>query len=121
ISGASTIFTFSAVTYSNDAKEKILNVKNMTLKKFGAVSEQTVSEMLDGLMSKKLSDIEIAVSGIAGPLSDDTAKEVGLVYIGVAGKKGKKIKEFRFGNIGRDKIRHNTVLAMLRMLLAHNL
>ena len=90
ISGSSSYIKQGFVVYSNEAKTTYLGVSPVTLKSYGAVSEETVSEMLDGILSKTKSDIALAISGIAGPNSDNTNKPVGLVYFGVAGL-GKKI------------------------------
>ena len=95
VSGSSAYIKQGFVVYSNEAKEKYLNVKNSTLNKFGAVSEETVSEMLDGILHNTDSDIAIAISGIAGPNSDDTLKPVGLVYFGAANSEKKTVVKFQ--------------------------
>ncbi|MCU0646285.1 MAG: CinA family protein [bacterium] len=84
IPGSSEVFVGGIVSYSNDIKEKWLGVSHETLEKFGAVSEKTISEMLDGILKKTGSDLGIAVSGIAGPGGGTLEKPVGTVYIGVA-------------------------------------
>jgi len=82
IPGASNIFKGSVVTYSNDSKVKLLDVKKETIEKFGAVSEETVKEMAYGLKKIMQSDICVAVSGIAGPSSGSEQKPVGTVWFG---------------------------------------
>ena len=84
VSGSSAVFNCSIVSYSNEIKEKVLNVKSETLKEFGAVSEQTVREMVKGVLDISGADIAVSVSGIAGPNSDNTDKPVGLIYIAVS-------------------------------------
>ena len=84
ISGASRVFDCGIVSYSNCIKSSLLGVSEDTLKKHGAVSEETVREMVSGVLKISGADIGIAVSGIAGPSSDDTDKPVGLIYIAVA-------------------------------------
>ena len=79
VSGASQVFEEGLVTYSNEAKMKRLGVNKETLDKYGAVSSETVEEMLKGLST----DVGIAVSGIAGPLGGTEEKPVGTVYIGI--------------------------------------
>ena len=79
VSGASEVFEEGLVTYSNEAKMKRLGVNKETLDKYGAVSSETVEEMLKGLST----DVGIAVSGIAGPLGGTEEKPVGTVYIGI--------------------------------------
>jgi nicotinamide-nucleotide amidase len=84
VSGSSTVFNCGIVSYSNEIKEKVLNVKSETLKEFGAVSEQTVREMVNGVLNISGADIAVSVSGIAGPNSDNTDKPVGLIYLAVS-------------------------------------
>ena len=81
VSGSSAYVKQSFVTYANEAKIKYVNVEPSTLETFGAVSEQTVREMAQGILSNTDADVALAISGIAGPNSDDTQKPVGLVYI----------------------------------------
>ncbi len=88
VSGSSAVFNCGIVSYSNEIKEKILGVKSETLKQYGAVSEQTVREMVEGVLKISDADIAVSVSGIAGPNSDNTSKPVGLIYLAVSdGKK----------------------------------
>lgn len=88
VSGSSLVFNCGIVSYSNEIKNSVLGVSEETLKKYGAVSEQTVCEMVSGVLKLSKADIAVAVSGIAGPASDHTDKPVGLIYI--AGSNGKK-------------------------------
>ncbi len=81
IAGASQVFEYGAITYSNDVKEKVLGVKHETLVAYGAVSEQTAREMAAGIRRVSGADIGISVTGIAGPGSDGTNKPVGLCFI----------------------------------------
>lgn len=83
VSGISEVYFEGLNTYSNEAKINRLGVKELTLKQFGAVSEETAFEMAEGLLKTGNCDIAIATTGIAGPKSDMTAKPVGLIYIGV--------------------------------------
>lgn len=84
VSGSSSVFNCGIVSYSNEIKEKVLGVKSETLNEFGAVSEQTVREMVNGVLSVSGADIAVSVSGIAGPNSDNTSKPVGLIYLAVS-------------------------------------
>ena len=84
VSGSSAVFNCGIVSYSNEIKEKVLNVKNKTLVEFGAVSEQTVREMVKGVLDISGADVAVSVSGIAGPNSDNTNKPVGLIYLAVS-------------------------------------
>lgn len=97
ISGSSNIFNGSIVSYSNNIKNKELKVKKSTLKKYGAVSSQTVKEMLRGSIKKFDADYAIAISGIAGPNGGTKTKPVGTVYIGIMGANNiSKIKKYNF-------------------------
>jgi nicotinamide-nucleotide amidase len=82
IPGASNVFKGSLVTYSNESKVRLLDVKKETIEKFGAVSEETVKEMAYGLKKIMESDICVSVSGIAGPSSGSEQKPVGTVWYG---------------------------------------
>ncbi|WAJ69788.1 CinA family protein [Catenovulum adriaticum] len=80
IAGSSAYFNQSWVTYSNQAKQSQLNVNAKTLELFGAVSEQTVIEMVAGCLHNAQADIALVTSGIAGPGGGSPDKPVGLVY-----------------------------------------
>lgn len=84
VSGASEVFHCSFVTYSNDAKERLVHVCHETLEKFGAVSEETAKEMALGCAKEAQADIGLSTTGIAGPDGGTPDKPVGLVYIGCA-------------------------------------
>lgn len=81
IAGSSQIFDRGFVVYSNLAKEQNLGVNSKTLNDFGAVSEEAAKEMAIGAIKNSNANLSIAITGIAGPQSDDTKKPVGLVYI----------------------------------------
>lgn len=83
LAGCSSYFLGSMVTYSNELKEKILHVSAETLEKKGAVSSETVEQMLKGLIETSTADYAVAISGIAGPTGGTTEKPVGTIYIGV--------------------------------------
>ena len=106
ISGCSDVFLHSVVCYSNNSKIKLLNVKEETIKKWGAVSQQTVHEMLLGLNEQNSKNcFGIAISGVAGPQQSEN-KPVGNVFIGIIGSFCNLllIKEFQFGKLDRAKI-----------------
>lgn len=120
IAGASEYFKGSVVTYTKELKMKLLQVKEETLQQFGAVSEQTVSEMLDGAHQLLNTDFVIAVSGNAGPGSDGDTAPVGTIFIGVSGMGKKSIKKYFF-NKNRDiNIEYASMFALhdMRILLA---
>ena len=90
ISGASKIFSLGLVTYSNQAKIKILKVNKNIIKKYGAVSHHCCYAMVNNLSRISKANINVSITGIAGPKGGTKQKPIGLVYIGV--KKGSKIK-----------------------------
>lgn len=96
ISGASDVFNESYVTYSNDAKKRLLGVSDQTLDKFGAVSSQTAIEMADGVKKASGADIGISVTGISGPTGSTDEKPIGLTYIGVSYNNVLKAYKFVF-------------------------
>ena len=88
VSGSSAVFNCGIVSYSNEIKESVLGVSHKTLETYGAVSEQTVREMVKGVLRISGADIAVSVSGIAGPTSDNTKKPVGTIWLAVSnGKK----------------------------------
>ncbi len=115
--GSSEVFYGGFVTYSNEAKIKVLGVKKQTLDTFGAVSEQTAIEMVQGLVRLSGVDAAIAVTGIAGPGGGSKDKPVGLVYISVYFKgeitvkkvhyaSRRKMHQIRMGNEALNMLRH---------------
>lgn len=105
IAGASEVFECGIVCYSNRIKTELLGVRKETLAEFGAVSEQTAREMALGALDVSKADVAVAVTGIAGPDSDNTGKPVGLVYIAVADRTRVEVHEFR--NHFTDNVRDN--------------
>ncbi len=119
ISGSSSYFNTGFVTYANETKMAVLGVLEQTLIDCGAVSEETVSEMIAGTLNVSQADYAIAISGVAGPTGGTEEKPVGTVYIGVASKDNKMIKRFQFGTnrIMNKEMSAFTALNMLRLLL----
>ncbi len=105
VSGSSAIFNCGIVSYSNEIKEKVLGVEQKTLETYGAVSEQTVREMVKGVLRVSGADIAVSVSGIAGPNSDNTEKPVGLIYLAVSD--GRKTQVKQLNNSFTENIREN--------------
>lgn len=115
VPGASEVFREGFITYSNKSKRKTLAVSKSTLKKYGAVSEQTAKEMATGGVFATDADICVAVTGIAGPDGGTEEKPVGLVYIGSYLKDHVKVEEYHFKG-DREKIREQTVVQALDLL-----
>lgn len=86
LSGSSEVFWGSIISYDNNIKESLLNVSNETLKKFGAVSIETATEMAVGVMKSLKTDYAVSISGIAGPTGGTKEKPIGTVAIGFASK-----------------------------------
>ena len=116
-SGSSKVFNMGLVTYSNNAKVKLLKVPKKTITKYGAVSYETCLSMVKNLSKISKSNISISITGIAGPNGGTKEKPVGLVYIGL--KKGSKtiIKKNLFKSKNRISIQKATVNQALKMIL----
>lgn len=116
IPGVSSVFDRGYVTYSNESKMEELNVSEDTLKKYGAVSEETALEMVKGLIGQSNADIGISVTGIAGPDGGTKEKPVGLVYIGLGtGEKATVFKHIFNGS--REEIQNRTANKAFRHLI----
>ena len=109
ISGASKVFGLGLVTYSNQAKISVLKVNKNIIQKYGAVSPECCEAMVKNLAKISKAQINVSVTGIAGPNGGTKHKPVGLVYIGV--KKGNKtlIKKNFFKSKKRKLVQKNTV------------
>ena len=101
-SGSSAFYMGSVVAYANDVKEQVLGVQHDTLQKYGAVSEQTVREMANGVRALMHTDYAIATSGIAGPTGGTADKPVGTVWIAWATPEGTSAECFHFG-VARER------------------
>ena len=116
IPGSSAIFECGFVTYSNISKIKLLNVNQITLKSFGAVSEEVAAEMAIGALKNSKADIAISITGIAGP-GGSNIKPEGMVCFSVAFKKDTKLtKTKQFGPLGRDIVREKATIYGLNLL-----
>ena len=117
ISGSSKVFNMGLVTYSNNAKIKLLKVPKKTITKYGAVSYETCLSMLKNLSKISKSNISISITGVAGPNGGTKQKPVGLVYIGL--KKGNKviIKKNLFKSKKRISIQKISAKKALKMIL----
>jgi nicotinamide-nucleotide amidase len=119
ISGSSDVFLGGLVTYSNDAKRRLLGVDAAVLRRYGAVSEPVARAMASGAAAAMGSDVAVSVTGVAGPGGGSPEKPVGLVHFGAAGPGSVVVhREERFGEIGREQVRLQSVRVALEMLQA---
>lgn len=116
VAGVSEVFGEGYVTYSNEAKHRLLGVSEEALKDYGAVSSQVAEQMARGVMEAAGAQAAIAVTGIAGPDGGTAEKPVGLVYIGCCIQGEIVVTENHFKG-SREEIRQNTVEAALKLLL----
>jgi nicotinamide-nucleotide amidase len=114
--GSSQVFLGGAVSYSYELKENILGVKNETLWQHGAVSQETVKEMVEGALFNFKSDYAVAVTGIAGPGGGTEDKPVGTVWIAVANANKTLMKKFTFGNKRLQNIERTAVAAFFMLI-----
>ena len=117
ISGASKIFNIGLITYSNQAKIKFLKVNKNIIKNYGAVSHECCLAMVNNLSKISKANINVSITGIAGPKGGSKQKPVGLVYIGI--KKGSKthIYKYFFKSKKRTSIQKATVKKALSLVL----
>ena len=118
ISGSSKVFTLGLVTYSNQAKIKILKVPKKIIMKHGAVSYETCLSMVRNLNKISKTNISVSITGVAGPKGGTNQKPVGLVYVGI--KKGNKtlVKKYLFKNKKRNSIQRTIVNKALNLILS---
>ena len=115
VSGASGVYNEGHITYSNEAKERLLGVSHETLEQFGAVSYQTAKEMAEGAKKVANADVGLSTTGIAGPTGGTKDKPVGLIYVGCAVHGQTLVKECRFSG-NREENRNMAVEAVLELL-----
>jgi len=116
VSGASKVFTFGIITYSNQSKIKYLKIPNRIIRKYGSVSEECCHYMVKNLAKISKTKVSLAITGIAGPDGGTANKPVGLVFIGIKKKKKIKINEYLFKNKNRESIRKNSVKKSLELI-----
>ena len=116
VAGSSRYYKGSVVSYANEVKEKVLGVRAGDLQQYGAVSEEVVKQMAEGVKRLLKTDYAIATSGIAGPSGGSDEKPVGTVWIAVAGERGCVAEKFLF-NTTRDNFIERTSNQAILMLL----
>lgn len=115
VSGASEAFKYGAVTYCNEAKNKILGVEKETLETLGAVSAKTAAEMAEGVRKIMNAEIGVSVTGLAGPNGGE-GKPVGLVFVAVNSDKYSEVTENHFSG-DRISVRNQAADKALELAL----
>ncbi len=119
VPGSSDIFECGFVTYSNEAKKKMLGVSHELIAEHGAVSRACALAMAHGAILQSVASLAISITGVAGPGGGTAAKPVGLVHFACARRNGAtEHREERFGDIGRAGIRTASVEVALELLEA---
>ena len=116
VAGSSGWFDRGFVTYSNAAKQEMLGVREKTLRKHGAVSEETAREMASGALKNSRGSVAVAVTGIAGPTGGSKAKPVGTVCFAFAAA-GRISSETRRFKGDRESVRRRSVIRALEGVL----
>ena len=117
VPGSSAVLERGFVTYSNAAKTGMLGVPADLINLHGAVSEPVARAMAAGAVDRSGASLSVSVTGIAGPGGGSDDKPVGLVHFGATGPAGLTHAEHRFGDLGREGIRLESVRVALRLLL----
>ena len=117
LANSSKYFQMGLITYSNQAKIKVLKINKNIIRKYGAVSNKCCSAMVQNLSKISKSKINVSITGIAGPGGGSKDKPVGLVYIGIKKRNFIKIYENKFQSKTREKIQILTVKEVLKNLL----
>ena len=117
LANSSKYFQMGLITYSNQAKIKILKVNKIIIQKYGAVSHECCKTMLQNLAKISKSKINVCITGIAGPGGGSTNKPIGLVYIGIKRGKTLLIKENKFKSKKRNYIQLLTIKEVIKNIL----
>ncbi|WEK59141.1 MAG: CinA family protein [Candidatus Brevundimonas phytovorans] len=118
IAGSSAVLDRGFVTYSNEAKTEMLGVPDDLLARFGAVSEPVARAMALGAVARSRASASVSITGVAGPGGGSVEKPVGLVHFAAAGPDGAIVHvERRFGDVGREAVRLESVRVALSLLL----
>ena len=118
VAGSSAWFECGFVTYSNQAKRELLGVREETLEKHGAVSEETAREMAQGALSRGRATVALAVTGVAGPGGGSAAKPVGTVCFAWASARSVRSETQQFSG-DRESVRRQSVIRALEGVLQH--
>ena len=119
VPGSSDVFDCSFVTYSNEAKKRMLGVSHELIADYGAVSRECSLAMAHGAIRESAATLAVSITGVAGPGGGTVAKPVGLVHFACAQRNGAtRHREVKFGDIGRAGVRTASVEVALELLEA---
>ena len=118
IAGSSDVVDRGFVTYSNEAKNVMLDVPMRLIERNGAVSESVARTMAEGALAHSFAVLAVAVTGVAGPGGGTAEKPIGLVHLACAKRGGEtRHREERYGDLGRSAIREATIRTAMEMLM----
>ena len=117
-SGSSKVFNLGIVTYSNAAKQKILKVPKKIIQKYGAVSVQCCLSMVNNLSKISNSQVNVSITGIAGPKGGSKKKPVGLVFVGLKFRNKTFVNKYLFKNKSRLDFQKAVVKSVIKILLS---
>ena len=118
IAGSSDVVDRGFVTYSNEAKNVMLDVPMRLIERHGAVSESVARTMAEGALAHSFAVLSVAVTGVAGPGGGTAEKPIGLVHLACAKRGGEtRHREERYGDLGRAAIREATIRTAMEMLM----
>ena len=118
IAGSSDVVDRGFITYSNEAKNVMLDVPMRLIERHGAVSEPVARTMAEGALTHSLAVLSVAVTGVAGPGGGTVGKPVGLVHLACAKRGGEtQHRAERYGDLGRSGIREATIRTAMEMLM----
>lgn len=118
IPGSSSVYMGGVISYTNEVKHKLLGVSEKTLRQYTAISAQTACEMALGVKNRIGSDLAVSVTGLAGPDSDESGREVGLVYIALCDNEACFSEELHLHGT-REEIRTSAAEAVFSMIAEH--
>ena len=118
IAGSSDVVDRGFVTYSNEAKNVMLDVPMRLIERHGSVSESVARTMAEGALAQSFAVLSVAVTGVAGPGGGTAEKPIGLVHLACAKRGGEtRHREERYGDLGRSAIREATIRTAMEMLM----
>ena len=118
IAGSSDVVDRGFVTYSNEAKNVMLDVPMRLIERHGSVSESVARTMAEGALAHSFAVLSVAVTGVAGPGGGTAEKPIGLVHLACAKRGGEtRHREERYGDLGRSAIREATIRTAIEMLM----